>query len=210
MNVSHGRYPTAGMAGAYGMAGGLRARGRALPIVVASGLALGVFAGLLVVYGTGQVLDEEAQGVTPHDTLSRPSGKAGEGAAVPPAAAPHLPRAPGAEPAAPPEPVSPAELGSRAAASEKGPPAPPSVAVVSFTVKPRRARIFVNGAELAGTSTDVPLSRGSARIDVVIRSNGHRSHRESYTVSGDKTIEVALRKRERDEPSGPGSMLDIR
>src|SRR5690349_23102118 len=59
MNVGHGRHPGhAHMAWGVPTGPGF-ARGRALPIVVASGLAMGVFVGLVVVRGTG-----EAQGQT--------------------------------------------------------------------------------------------------------------------------------------------------
>jgi hypothetical protein len=194
MSVSHGRYPTAmppaGMSGPYGAPSGVRSRGRALPIVVASGLALGVFAGLLVVHGTSDgPEDSPTAAVVPADASpSQPGG------------------APGAES---PPPSAPAQPGLDAGAGDRAePPAKSSIAVVSFSVRPQRAHIFVNGTELDGTSTEVQLTGGSARIDVVIKSHGHRSHRETYTVTADQTIEVALRKR--DEPAGPGSLLDIR
>lgn len=185
MSASHGPYPGSmppvGMARPYGQRAASSSRGRALPIAVASGLALGVFAGLFVVRGTGGDPDRPA---------------ADEPAAIAPLSA---------------------DAGTAQAADRPGQAfdaavqpeaAQPTLATISFTVKPRRARIFVDGNELEGTSTEVPLRGGEASIDVVIRSNGHRSHRQSYTVTGDQTIDVELRKR--DEPAGPGSLLDIR
>jgi hypothetical protein len=208
----HGRYPGAppeapayrpgGLAGP-GMSGahprGSGGRGPALPIAVACGLAVGVVGGLLLLRGADDA-DETA------------ATQAGQGAQA-------VPDASSASPGAPADSRSDAaaQSGSPSAqsgSSAEGAPASAadqpsqSVAVVSFSVRPKRAHIFVNGTELDGASTDVELTAGSARIDVVIKSHGHRSHRETYTVTGDRTIEVALRKRS--EPDGPGSMLDIR
>jgi Cadherin-like beta sandwich domain/PEGA domain len=97
-------------------------------------------------------------------------------------------------------------------AADLSPPATQdSIAVVSFTVKPRRAHIFVNGTELAGTSTDIPLPGGTATIEVTVKKSGYRSHSENYTLTGDQNIEVSLVRRERrDDSVGPGSLLDIR
>jgi len=197
MSVSHGRYPTAmppaGMSGPYRSPPGAQPRGRALPIVVASGLALGVFAGLVVVRGTGD--DPAATPVDQPAASALPSG--GDASPGPGAAASaDTPAHPGAD-------------ASPAGGDQTATPARPaqSVAVVTFSVRPQRAHVFVNGTELDGASTEVQLTGGSARIEVVIKSHGHHSHRETYTVTADQTIEVALRKR--DEPAGPGSLLDI-
>jgi hypothetical protein len=171
--------PPVGMSRPYGQRAATSARGRALPIAVASGLALGVFAGLFVVRGTGDDADEPAATApSPDAGTAQPAVAADEPVLAPDAGA--------AQPEA----------------------AEPTVATISFTVKPRRAHIYVDGTELEGTSTQVPLRGGEASFDVVIRSHGHRSHRQSYTVTGDQTIDVELRKR--DEPAGPGSLLDIR
>ena len=183
MSASHGPYPgsmpPAGMSRPYGQPAATSARGRALPIAVASGLALGVFAGLFVVRGTGDESEQAAATApSPDAGTAQPVVAAGGPAPAPDAAA--------VQPEA----------------------AQPTVATISFTVKPRRAHIFVDGTELEGTSTQVPLRGGEASFDLVIRSHGHRSHRQSYTVTGDQTIEVELRKR--DEPAGPGSLLDIK
>jgi hypothetical protein len=188
------RYRLGDLAGSTRPAGmsGPRARGLALPITIACGLALGVAGGVLLLRGADDA-DETAR--TP----------AGQGAQAVPEASSSAPASPG---------DASAQTGSAPGKSAEGASASASddpsatVAVVSFSVRPKRAHIFVNGTELDGDSTDVDLTAGSARIDVVIKSHGHRSHRETYTVTGDRTIEVALRKR--GEPDGPGSMLDIR
>lgn len=183
MSASHGPYPGSmppvGMSRPYGQRAATSARGRALPIAVASGLALGVFAGLFVVRGTGDEGDEAA--------ATAPSPDAGT-----------------AQPAVAAD--GPGQATDAGAVQPES--AQPTVATISFTVKPRRAHIFVDGTELEGTSTQVPLRGGEASFDLVIRSHGHRSHRQSYTVTGDQTIDVELRKR--DEPAGPGSLLDIK
>ena len=215
MNVSHGRNPISmppvGMAGFHGGRSGVRARGRALPIVVASGLAMGVFAGLIVVRGTG-----EADPAPAADAPAAPTSASA--AATGPAASPAEPTQPATSSPAtssPPadSPATPSTPSADAPATPSTPSTPsPSakVAVVSFSVKPRRAHIFVNGSELAGTSTDIALAGDSARIEVTIKARGHKSHIKTYTVTGDQKIEVSLRRDRRDEPSGPGGLLDIR
>jgi hypothetical protein len=190
--------PQAGMAGPYGPSAG--GRGRALPIAVACGLAIGVFAGLVVVGGTGDSEEDSAQASPPAAGVAAVSRDAG------PASSPGAPPEPGGAPPAPsiagsqPVPAAPAGAPPAAAAGK---------AVVSFDVHPRRAHVLVNGAELAGSSTDVPLVAGSATIEVVVRARGHKTHTKTYTVTGDQTIEVSLH-RDRREGSGPGSLLDIR
>jgi hypothetical protein len=190
--------PPAGMSGAHLRGAG--GRGPALPIVVACGLAVGVVAGLFLIRDAGDADETGAR------------APAGQGAQPAPEGETTAPSASGSPTSSDaPQPGStPAETGSRSEgkSATASVDASQSVAVVSFSVRPRRAHIFVNGTELDGPSTDVELTAGSARIDVVIRSHGHRSHRETYTVTGDRTIEVALRKR--DQPEGPGGMLDIR
>jgi hypothetical protein len=143
---------------------------------------LGVFAGLVVGGGTGGAEDEKPAPGAP--------------AVVAPAEATGATAAPG----------SPAEAPGSAAETESA----GGVAVVSFEVRPRRAHIFVNGAELAGSSTDIPLAGGSASIEVVVRARGYRTHSKVYSVTRDQKIEVDLRRDRRGEPSGPGGLLDIR
>jgi hypothetical protein len=172
---------------------GSGARGLALPITIACGLAFGVVGGVLLLRGADDA-----------DETARPAGQGARAVAEASGAAPGArPDASAQAGAASAE--SGSSTGGRSAAADEP---SPSVAVVSFSVRPKRAHIFVNGTELDGDSTDVDLTAGTARIDVVIKSHGHRSHRETYTVTGDRTIDVELRKR--NEPDGPGSMLDIR
>jgi hypothetical protein len=178
--------PQPALAGPYGPAAA--GRGRALPIAVACGLAIGVFAGLVVVRGTGEGEADSAE-------ASRPGAVADAGDAG--AAA-----SPGS-PSAPDSPMSPSP-----AASVAGSPSASGKAVVSFEVRPRRAHVFVNGAELSGSTADVPLVAGSASIEVVVKARGHKTHTKTYTVTGDQTIQVSLHRDRRE--SGPGSLLDIR
>jgi hypothetical protein len=210
------RYPVSmpppGMAGRYGARPGVNPRGRALPIVVACGLAMGVFAGLLVVRGTGEgdaapppvAAAVVSPSVPVSTTPTSPS-------ATPPSTAPAAdkPASDADKPAAD-KPASDADkpAADKPASDADKPAAQSGVAVVSFSVRPRRAHIFVNGEELAGTSTDIPLAGGSATIEVVVRGRGYKTHTKSYTISGDEKIEVSLRPDRRDE--GPGSLLDIR
>lgn len=204
MSGTQGRYPVsmapaAGLAGPYRAGSSSSARGRALPIAVASGLAMGVFAGLIVVRGTGG--DDGPPPVAP--------------GVVAPASGSFTPSA--SSPSAPTAPVSatgsttkPAE-GISPTTAPPSPGAPParSSAVLSFSVKPRRAHILIDGKEIEGTSAEVPLMNGTATVEVVVRGRGYKTFTRRYTVTDDQEIQVKL-PREREEPSGPGGQLDIR
>jgi hypothetical protein len=76
-------------------------------------------------------------------------------------------------------------------------------------VKPRRAHILVDGVEIEGPTAEVPLVNGTATVEVVVRGRGYKTFTRSYTVTEDQEIQVKL-SREREEPSGPGGLLDIR
>lgn len=204
MSGTQGRYPSmapaTGLAGPYRAASRSGARGRALPIVVASGLAMGVFAGLLVVRGTGG--DDGAPPVAP--AVAAPESGSSATDSPPPAstatAAASAPAAPGS--------ASPVDAGAAAPPSPAAPAARTS-AVLSFSVKPRRAHVLVDGVEIEGTTAEVPLVDGSATVEVVVRGRGYKTFTRSYTVTEDQEIQVKL-PREREEPSGPGGLLDIR
>lgn len=215
MSGNQGRYPmsmapAAGLAGPYRAGAGSSARGRALPIVVASGLAMGVFAGLIVVRGTGS--EDGAPAVAPG--VIAPSNSSSSGSASTPVSAPGSSTAGSAAPSAP-VPVA----GATATTSDAGvasttPPSPGapsarSTAVLSFSVKPRRAHILVDGKEIETATAEVALVNGTATVEIVVRGRGYKTFTRRYTVTEDQEIQVKL-AREREEPSGPGGQLDIR
>ena len=225
MSSPQGRYPVsmapaAGLAGPYRARSGVSARGRALPIVVASGLAMGVFAGLLVVRGTGEATDGTDDGPAAVAPGAASSSASPASAAVAPGSAPGAGDSPNRDPGAPGSPGSPAQTGSSAdspagssspgAASPGSSPAGRDVAVLSFSLHPRRAHVFIDGKEIEGTTAEVHLTGGTATVEVLVRARGHKPFTRSYTVTDDQEIEVSLHRDHRDEPSGPGGLLDIR
>ncbi|HTE51727.1 MAG TPA: hypothetical protein VK698_12825 [Kofleriaceae bacterium] len=206
--------PAAGLAGPYRARSGVSARGRALPIVVASGLAMGVFAGLLVVRGTGEATDGTDDGPAAVAPGAASPSASPASAAVAPGSAPGAGDSPNRDPGAPGAPASttagaspgsPAQTGSSADS-----PAGRDVAVLSFSLHPRRAHVFIDGKEIEGTTAEVHLTGGTATVEVLVRARGHKPFTRSYTVTDDQEIEVSLHRDHRDEPSGPGGLLDIR
>lgn len=169
-------------------------RGRALPVMVACGLAMGVFVGLVVVRGTG-----EAEGAVTA-TVNPPAADEAKKADDKPAAEP---TAPAAEPTTPPPPVEPA------------PPADTS-ALLTFNVTPKDAVVTVDGVKVDGGKTEVKLIEGKARVRLVARADGYRSYDKSHLVTDDEAISIELVKKPRRPsgsgkgPSGPGGLIDLR
>ena len=211
MNVGHGRHPGhAHMAWGVPSGPGF-ARGRALPIVVASGLAMGVFVGLVVVRGTG-----EAQGQTV--------------AAAEPEAAPTPTPAPNPTPAPTPTPTpTPTPAANPGTTPEAAKPddekKPPSMALVTFVGAPRGATILVDGQKIEGTAKEIPLdASGKAQIKVQVKASGYKPYSETVDVAGDKKLDVELDKVRRPssgkgggkkgdgkekDPAGPGGLIKL-
>jgi hypothetical protein len=158
--------------------------------MVACGLAMGVFVGLVVVRGTG-----EAEGaVTATVTAPPDDGKKAAGTPAP------------AEPA-PPEPSPPP--------SEPSPPADTS-ALLTFNVTPKDAMVTVDGVKVDGGKTQVKLVEGKARVRLVARADGYKSYDKSHLVTDDEAISIELVKKSRRSSSGksgqsgPGGLIDLR
>ena len=149
-----------------------RGTSKAVPLVVAAGLAVGVFCGLLFGVGgrphlagskgnnvkKGGAVVEEGQG----DPGSAPQGL-GATATVTPKTPPPAPApAPAAVPA---------------------PPAP-KVAKVIVEIKPegaaKVAKISVDGQEITGNSTDVPADKKSVKVEV--KASGYRSTEQKVDI----------------------------
>ncbi|HUS63197.1 MAG TPA: PEGA domain-containing protein [Kofleriaceae bacterium] len=212
MNVGHGRHPGHAQM-AWGVPSGPGfARGRALPIVVASGLAMGVFVGLVVVRGTG-----EAQGQT-------------VAAAAEPAATPSPSPTPTPTPIPTPTPT-PTPAANPGTSPEAGKPddekKPPSMALVTFVGAPRGATILVDGQKIEGTAKEIPLdASGKAQIKVQVKASGYKPYAETVDVTGDKKLAVDLDKVRRPssgssgkaggkkgdkekDPAGPGGLIKL-
>ena len=174
-------------------------RGRALPVVVACGLAMGVFAGLLIVRGTGEGSGEGGGETTVVSVSSGEAADAGAGGAAP---APADAAPSGAEVAS-----APPDAGGAA------PPARPAVAVLRFDVSPSGATVLVDGERVEGGSIELPLEKGVARVRVQVRARGYRSSSQTIEVTGDRTVEIDLKRAvKRDgngRPDGPGGLIDL-
>lgn len=159
--------------------------------MVACGLAMGVFVGLVVVRGTG-----EAEGAVTATVTPAPPSKQAE---TTPVADP----APAAEPTPPAEP----------------PPAPADpTALLTFNVSPKNAVVTVDGSEAAEGKAEVPLKEGKARVRLVAKADGYKSYEKSHLVTGDEAIRIDLVKKTRRSSgggskggaSGPGGLIDLR
>jgi len=158
--------------------------------MVACGLAMGVFVGLVVVRGTGEAEGAVTATVTPAPPLSK------EGQVTPATT-------PAAEPTPPP--------------ADPAPPAADPTALLTFNVSPKDAVVTVDGAEAAEGKAEVPLVAGKARVRLVAKADGYKSYEKSHLVTGDEAIRIDLVKKSRRSSggsgkgtSGPGGLIDLR
>lgn len=172
--------------------------------MVACGLAMGVFVGLVVVRGTG-----EAEGSVTATVNPATAADDGKPAGEKPAAAPS------AQPAGDPPPAEPAPGEAKPAPPE---PAPPDTsAVLSFNVTPPTAVVTVDGSKVADGKAEVKLVEGKARVRLVARADGYKSYDKSHLVTDDEAISIELVKKSRrsssskdGSSSGPGGLIDLR
>lgn len=166
-------------------------RGRALPVMVACGLAMGVFVGLVVVRGTGEAEGAVTATVTPPPASDKEAPPPARQADAPP---------PTADPPPAPEPP---------------PPAADPTALLTFNVTPKNAVVTVDGALAEDGKAEVKLVEGKARVRLVARADGYRSYEKSHLVTDDESIRIDLVKKARRSsgskgPSGPGGLIDLR
>lgn len=157
--------------------------------MVACGLAMGVFVGLVVVRGTG-----EAEGAVTATVNPAPPPKREEEAVQPAAETP------------PPDPEPAAE-----------PPAPdPATALLTFNVTPKDAVVTVDGSTADGGKAEVKLVDGKSRVRLVAKADGYKTYEKSHLVTDDEAISIDLVKKSRRSsggskgPSGPGGLIDLR
>jgi hypothetical protein len=167
--------------------------------MVACGLAMGVFVGLVVVRGTG-----EAEGaVTATVTPPADEGQGKKAGDAPDAKRDDKP--PAADPAPQPSPPPPEPA-----------PAADTSALLTFNVMPKEAVVTVDGVKVDGGKTEVKLVEGKARVRLVARADGYKSYDKSHLVTDDESISIDLVKKSRRSssgkggPSGPGGLIDLR
>ena len=173
------------------MPGAGRGPSRALPIIVAGGLAVGVFGGLMIVRGTGS--SGAATGAPKVDAGSIPvvirgGPSTGHDAGVAPPKPP--PRAPDAAVAVAPMPVD---------------AAPPEIAraVITFDVKPTGAAITVDGEPVEGTTYECELGKdGAKKVDIRASARGYFNKALSHTITGDEVVRIRLGRRRPSSSTG--------
>ncbi len=205
-------------------------RGRAFPIVVAAGLAVGVFAGLLIV-GVGKKSDdkksddtEEASNTDGDKTDGdkpdgdktdgdktdgdKTDGDKGDTTKVAAGTAVDAGVAKKAEPvdAAPKVVEAPVDA------------APPEAKKITITFKvgPEKVtdyKIYVNKKKIDGTSFEVELNKKNrAKVTVLARAKGYFNWYKRKTLTEDHTFDVKFRKyvKPKKRPGGgPGGLIDL-
>ena len=202
-----------------------RGTSKAVPVVVSAGLAVGVFCGLLFGVGTGK---SEAKAAPP----SASNVKKDDDKATADKAAPEGLGATSAQPVKPATPPTPTGTGSATTTAAAGsaatpPPTIPEAKKMKLTIKIKPdaaaegAKITVDGTEITGTTTEIPLDKKTVKVEV--KSNGYRSGEKKLDVTeGDITLEMELSKRSSGSgggvrppkrpdrpPSSGGGLIDI-
>ena len=178
-----------------------RGTSKAVPVVVSAGLAVGVFCGLLFGVGTGQKKAEAAPSVASNVKKEDDSNKG----AAPEGLGATSTTPPPKTPTTPTTPTTPA-AGSAAVPTVQTPttpttPAKPAEKMVKVVVKvvpdtaQKDAKISIDGTEITGNETDIPLSKKSVKI--VIKTDGYRTAEKKLDlIDGDQmTVELPLTKR---------------
>lgn len=170
--------------------------------MVACGLAMGVFVGLVVVRGTGEAEGSVTATVNPGPGEDRPAADPKAAAETPPP--PAAETKPAADAPPPPEPPPPEASGTSA--------------VLSFNLSPPTAAVTIDGRKVEGGKAEVKLVEGKARVRLVARADGYRSYDKSHLVTDDEAISIELVKKPRRSSggkssggsSGPGGLIDLR
>lgn len=185
---------------------------RTLPIVAGVGMAVGVFGGLMIIFGTGNS-DAASDDTKPVVATLVSDGGAG---------------ATGDDPQAGVALDGGTAGDMAAAAAADAAPASKSV-VLAFEVEPADARITVDGEEVEGDSFTLELDPGQKkRVKVEAQSDGYRSWSKTIAVTSDtdeKTVTIELDKIANRKPvkkkrtggggrrtnprGGPGGLIDL-
>jgi hypothetical protein len=173
---------------------GPRRRGtpKIVPVVMAAGLAVGTFCGLLFGVGTGG-------GATA-------AGNDGAGAAI--AIDAGTVAAAAVDAAPPPPPVDAAVAIVADAAAE---PAVAVKVVLTFKVVPAvPVEITVDGEKVVGMTHELTVEDGARTVKIVAKARGFRTHEKEFAVTKDMVVAIALKKRTDPGPQGPsGPIIDL-
>ena len=211
-------------------------RSRVLPIMVAAGLACGVFAGLLLVRGTGHA--DEGDTVASSDEVKPDETKPDEtkpdetkpdvvkpDETKPDETKPDVvkpdetkpdevkPDEAGVKPdEVKPDEVKPDEVKPDEVKPDVVKPAVLTEARLTVTVTPADAddlKVTVDDQPYAGPMT-IALDKGKKRVTVVVRAKGYRKYSKRVTLTKDYPLKVKLRKpTKKKPPTGPGNLIDL-
>ena len=186
-------------------------RSRVLPIMVAAGLACGVFAGLLLVRGTGHA--DEGDTVASSDEVKPDETKPDE--TKPDVVKPDETKPDEVKPdeaGVKPDEVKPDEVKPDEVKPDVVKPAVLTEARLTVTVTPADAddlKVTVDDQPYAGPMT-IALDKGKKRVTVVVRAKGYRKYSKRVTLTKDYPLKVKLRKpTKKKPPTGPGNLIDL-
>lgn len=160
-----------------------------VPVVVSAGLAIGVFCGLLFGLGTKRATAAEPP-KTADTKVAAADPSAGSGAPTP-APTPSTP--PPAATPPPAEPAAPAKELTKLVVEIK----PDEAAAV--------AKVYVDGAELSGTTTDIETGAGTKKVKVAVKATGFKDGEQEVDLEGESvTLKFDLPKG-RSAPAAPAT-----
>jgi hypothetical protein len=206
-------------------ASGGKGPSKALPIAVAAGLAVGVFAGLLIIKGTGSKSDKDED--KSGEVASK--GDDGDGDDTKPDTDSDKAKAPTTDDksdetkvAAKGDEDKAAKDGDDKATDDKdGDKADdkdgdktaaaaddkkdedktdedkkPAATEAKLTVNaPSGSRIYINGKRISGNSSTVKLTDGKAKVRVIVKKSGYSTGYKSVELTGDEEVSIELSKR---------------
>lgn len=182
--------PGSGQAPAIGPApmpsGGRRGTSRALPVIVAAGLAVGVCGGLIMVLGTGE---SKAASQPEATTEDKEAGQEGGGSGE--ATTPTGTEVATVTPTNPEPPKPPPNDGPSPGLKVQN-------ATIKFTVEPAEAKAMVTvDGKLVDSDTYVTeLEPGKTKkVEIMAQATGYKPQTREYTIKGDDTVAFTLEKR---------------
>jgi hypothetical protein len=161
-----------------GASSGRRGTSRALPIMVAAGLAVGVCGGLVLVLGTGESdAASKKPAVTGKDKDKGTSGDEQVAVVTPDAAVPPPP------PDAAPEPRT-------------------RKVMIRFEVEPPEAELSVDGKAITDGAYMIELEREETKtVAIEAKASGYKPFKGEHTIAGNAVVPVTLEKRARSSGS---------
>lgn len=177
-----------------------RGTSKALPIMVAAGLAVGVCGGLVLVLGTGSsdaatekktVAEGDSSGDDKPDSTDKPDGAGNSG---------ETPSIAGTDP----KPDETPEV--------KEPEKPkPAKITIDFEVDPEDAEISVDDDDVKDGAYTVELEPGQTKkVTIKAKASGYRNYSKEYEIAKNDTVKIELKKRSSSSSGSSGSSSSSR